>query len=133
MLRHVVRRNPESAGALQLGIICLNEAPALNVEITLEPLPGWLERWGSRLPLVVPVISREAPFYFDFHLLTMGQESIPTFQARLKYADLADRTHQVALAVDVDKQMGPSLARGNEFRELERAVERVAEAIKNKH
>lgn len=131
MLRHVVRRKPEGGGVLQLGIVCLNDAPALNVEITLEPLPEWLKNWGSGLPLIVPVISRETPFYFDFHVLTMGPEARPTFQARLKYMDLADRTYRSVLAVDVDKQMGPNFGSGKEFRDLERAVEKVADAIKN--
>lgn len=131
MLRHVVRRKPEGGGALQLGIICLNDVPALSVEITLEPLPEWLNRWGSRLPLIVPVISREAPFYFDFHLLTVGTEAMPVFQTRLKYMDLADRTYHNVLAVDVDKQMGPNLGSGHELRDLERVLEKVADAIKN--
>ena len=139
MLRHVVRRKPEGGEVLQLGVICLNDAPALNVELSLDPLPLWLKDWGTQLPLVVPMISRETPFYFDFHILMAGQEPRETFQVRLKYIDLADRTHQTILAVDVDRQMGPNLGSGNELRELhravekvERALEKVVEAIKSK-
>jgi hypothetical protein len=132
ILRHVVRRKPEGGGVLQLGIICLNDAPALNVEITLDPPPRWLVKWGAGLPLVVPVISRETSFYFDFHILTIGQEPRPTFQVHLKYTDLADKAHQAILAVDVDKQMGPSLGSGNELKELERGLGKIADAIKSK-
>jgi hypothetical protein len=131
LLRHVVRRKPEGGGVLQLGVICLNDAPALNVELTLDPLPRWLVSWGVRLPLVVPVISRETPFYFDFHFLSIGAEPSPVFQAKLKYMDLADRTYETILDVDVDKQMGPNLGSDNELRGLERAVEKVAGALEN--
>lgn len=117
---------------LQFGIICLNEAPALNVEVTLDPLPRFLEGWKSRFPLVVPVISREAPFYFDFHIMTMGEDTRPTFRVNLRYADTVDRAHHETLTVDVDKQMGPSLGIQNDLRELERAVRGVADAIKSK-
>jgi Schlafen, AlbA_2 len=127
MLRHVIRRKPEGGGVLQLGIICLNDAPALDVELTLEPLPVDLKSWGAQLPLTIPVISRQASFYFDFHQLSMA-EPTPTFQARLKYTDLANRTYQVALDVDVDKQMGPNLGGGSDL--VERAIKQVADAIK---
>lgn len=70
MLRHVVRRKPEGGGVLQVGIVSVNDAPALSVEINLDPVPEDLQKWGSRLPLMVPVISRQTPFYLDFHILT---------------------------------------------------------------
>jgi hypothetical protein len=132
MLSHVVRRKPEGGGVLQLGILALNDAPALNVEINLAPVPEWFGRLHSKLPLVVPVISRDAAFYLDFHILTMGQAPRPAFQVQLRFNDLAGRPHSSTLAVDVDTQMGPSLGDGNELRELERAVTKIADAINRK-
>jgi len=129
MLRHVVRRNPESGGILQLGLICLNEAPALDVEITLEPLPHSLEVRQAPLPLVVPVISPEAPFFFDFHTLSLVRPPEIAFHVKLKYRDLADRTYQTDLAVDVYKQLGPYFAGRNDFKDLIQAVEKVAAAM----
>ena len=46
--------------------------------------------------------------------------------------DLADRTYLSEFVVDLDKQMGPNFGSGNEFKDLERALEKVADAIKNK-
>jgi hypothetical protein len=132
MLRHVIRRKPQDGGVLQIGVICLNDAPALNVEITLSPLPKWLDRFGTQLPLIVPVISRETPFYFDFHILTIGTEPMPAFDAKLKYMDLADRVYQTNFSVNVDTQMGPSLGSGiSDFRGLERGLDKVGDAIGN--
>lgn len=131
-LRHVVRRKPEGGGVLQLGIVCLNDAPALDVHLEVAPLPPWLEKWGGKLPLVVPVISKETPFYLDFHILTLGRQPPLVYEVNLKYTDLAGRPHEIVLAVDVDKQMGPSLGSGNELREIERAINKVAEAITRK-
>lgn len=132
ILSHAVRRKPEGGGVLQLGIVCLNNAPALDVEIYMDPLPRWLEQWGRKLPLVIPVISKEVPFYFDFHILTLSKDPEPAFQVTLKYRDLAGRTHDQSLAVDVDKHMGPSLGSGHDLRDIERAVVKVAEAILRK-
>ena len=134
LLRHVVRRKPEGGGVLQLGILCLNEAPAVNVEITIDPVPRWLNGWGPRLPLLVPVISPDAPFYFDFHLLTVGNDPRPSFNVSLKYSDLAEREHRATLMVDADKQVGPNLSTGsggNDLRDVERAIRGVADAIKS--
>ena len=132
MIRHVVRRKPEGGGVLQLGLVCLNDAPALNVEVRLDPLPQWLEKWGSKLPLVVPVISRDTPFYLDFHILSMGKDPRPVFQAELQYTDIAGRTHNATLTVDVDSQMGPNFGTESGVKNLERAVEKVADAISRK-
>jgi hypothetical protein len=132
MLSHVVRRKPESRGVLQLGIVALNDAPALNVEVNLSPAPEWFARLQSKLPLIAPVISRDAPFYFDFHVLTMGQAARPGFQALLRYTDMAGRSHSATLAVDVDTQLGPSLGTTNELQDIERAVGKVADAIGRK-
>jgi len=129
MLSHIVRRKPEGGGVLQVGILALNDAPALNVEVNLTPVPEWFNGLQSKLPLIVPVISRDAPFYFDFHVLTMGQAPRPAFQVQLRFGDLAGRQHSATLAVDVDTQMGPSLGTANELKELERAVGKIADAI----
>lgn len=132
VLRHVVRRKPEGGGVLQLGIVSLNDAPALDVQVDLNPVPEWLEKWGPKLPLVVPVISRETLFYFDFHILTMGQKPHPTFQVDLTFSDLLGRQHSAVLGVDVDKQMGPNLGSENELRDVQRAIDKVADAINRK-
>lgn len=132
MLRHVVRRKPEGGGVVQLGVICLNDAPAFNVEFRLNPLPTCLRHWSARLPLVIPVISREAPFYFDFLFSSAEAELKQRYQATMKYVDSVGRIDQIDLDIDVERQLGPNLGREYELRMLERAVEKVANAIRNK-
>jgi hypothetical protein len=107
LLKHIVRRKPGGRGVLQVGITCLNEAPALNVQINLNPLPPNLSNWGTRLPLVVPVISSELPYFFDFHLLLSGKDPRPVFTMNISYRDLTESEYFLQLEVDVDKQLGP--------------------------
>lgn len=131
-LRHVVRRKPESSGVLQIGILCLNNAPALDVEFRLEPIPRWMAH--TRFPLTVPVISNENPYYLDFHILTMNDIGFGVFTIIINYSDMSGRKFSTSLAVDADKQLGPNLGIGgiNEMRGVEQSINAIAEAIKHK-
>lgn len=39
-LTHVVRSRPDDEEAVQIGIVALTEAPAIDIELAMEPLPG---------------------------------------------------------------------------------------------
>lgn len=129
LLSHFVRYNLfAKVGVLQLGIVCLNEAPALDVELSFIPPPRWLERSG--VSLRVPMISHQFPFLMDFHMMINADRCHP-FQVTVRYQDLAGRQHEQQLDVDVDRQMGPTIA-GPESREIVLAIERIANALQTK-
>ena len=109
ILKHIVRRKPENNNVLQLGIICLNDAPVLNVEIELDPLPEWLCNFKTNFPLLIPVISREAPFYLDFHMVYFPSDPKPVFHVNLKYSDLTMRPYETIFPVDPNSQVGPCI------------------------
>ncbi|HUQ72808.1 MAG TPA: hypothetical protein VM165_24990 [Planctomycetaceae bacterium] len=78
-------------------------------------------------PLTVPVISRDNPFHFDFDF-AIGLTSTNAFSVNLKYVDLVGNKHETVLAVDVRKQLGPSFFGSDPYKDLERAIEKVAES-----
>ena len=136
-LRSAIRRKPGNEGVVQLGIVALSEVPAIDVEITLDPLPPFLEKWSAqKFPLHVPVINFQLPFYFDIHLLALGEQQRPTMELQLTYRDLSGKSYQSKMHVDIDRQMGPVLmgVRGTEdierdLRDIRQALGKVADAV----
>jgi len=131
-LRHLVRRKPESSGVIQIGILCLNNAPALDVEFSLDPIPPFMA--NTQFPLTATVITYDNPYYFDFHILTMNDGGYGVFSIVISYSDMSGRKFSTSLAVDVDKQLGPNFGVGgiNEMRGVEQSINSIAEAIRNK-
>src|SRR5260370_1261566 len=139
VLRHVVRPKPADAGVLQVGIVALSQVPAIDVCINPEPVPRWLQQsWESKVPLEVPVISEQFPFFLDVHLLTLGERQSPPFQIRVTFRDVANRNYEQVFQVDLDKQSGPNLGEKGTYdivrqlMDIEREIGKVADAIKSK-
>jgi hypothetical protein len=65
VLSHVIRRKPDFPAVLQLGIVALTDAPAVDVELNITPLKGHMANLTDDLPLYIPVIDRNTPFYMD--------------------------------------------------------------------
>jgi hypothetical protein len=130
LLRSTLRQKPGNQRAIQLGIVALSDAPALNVEITMEPLPPFLEQLSAdRFPLQVPVISAQVPFFFDFDLPVFGRDR-PCVELHLKYHDIAGREYEATSTVDVERQMGPVLLGTTETEEIKRQLDDIEKALR---
>jgi hypothetical protein len=151
LLHHIVRCKPGNSRVIQLGIVALSAVPAINVSITLDPLPRLLQAWSmENFPLQVPIISEQFPFFFDIHIMTWGENEQPSFRVSLTFFDIADREYKQTFEVDIDRQMGPNLssdtgteriekelveikkAIGKELDEIKKTIGKVADTIKNK-
>jgi hypothetical protein len=152
LLRHIVRCKPGNSRVIQLGIVALSAVPAINVSITLDPLPRLLQAWSmENFPLQVPIISEQFPFLFDIHhIMTLGENEQPSFRVSLTFFDIAEREYKQTFEVDIDRQMGPNLssergieriekelvdirkAIGKELDEIKKVIGKVADNIKNK-
>lgn len=113
LLRGVLRMHPQKTRVVQLAILNLSDAPALNVELTLEPLPKKLEEhFAALFPLLIPVISREQPFAMDISIWSLGSEVFgdEPVSLRLRYIDVAGRQFVDEQTVDRKKNIGPMQA-----------------------
>lgn len=132
ILRHVVRYKPGSASTLQIGFVALGEVPAIDVSIRIEPLPEWLSGSSTdTFPIQVSVISEQFPFFFDFHILTIENSKLPTFQAELAYTDTVGRQYQQIIQIDTDRQLGPNLDFEVGLKDVERSLRNIESAIKH--
>jgi hypothetical protein len=90
IISHVIRPNPNAPTHLQLGLITVTDAPAVNVVLTIQPLKGELKRLDAELPLQIPVIDRLNPFFFEFGYRTWRSPvELEDVHIVVKYEDLS--------------------------------------------
>lgn len=93
-LTHLFRLKPDQENIIQLGILTLTDSPAVDVIISILPVPKLMNSVESIFPLKITVVDRYTPFFFD----------IATFY---KTADSFD--------VDTIIQVGYSDLTGNQY------------------
>ncbi|MDB9512743.1 ATP-binding protein [Kamptonema animale CS-326] len=140
LLSYILRRKPGNSRVIQLGIVALNAAFAINVSVEADTLPIFVSAdLKERFSLQVPIISEQFPLFFDVYMrLSDGYIHRP-FLIELTYSDIAHRTYRESFEVDMDRQLGPNLSsdKGNELivrelKELQKAISEVVKAIKSK-
>lgn len=124
MLRALLRENPQKAGVVELTIVTINDLPALNVLINLDPVPPHLaEQLPERLPLTVPLIDRSNPFRMDIatmRRLAYWLGEVP-FNVILQYEGVRAELFRDTQSIDHLRSLGPSeirLSNGNSSEKL---------------
>lgn len=128
VLRPMLRYKPDVSYVLQLGIVAASPVPALDVRIELPPLRYLSESEGTTLN--VGVIGSETPFFFDFHVLTMGTEPMAPFPLSVAYQDAGGRSFSATFQIDVTSQLGQSLGGDPGNRDIVRQLDDIEKALK---
>src|SRR4028118_1647125 len=93
LLSHLVRRKPGNSGVIQLGIIVLNAAAAINVSLKIDALPKiFTPALEEELSLQIPIISEQFPLFFDIYQISINDQELPPLEINLTYSDMANRT-----------------------------------------
>jgi hypothetical protein len=130
VLRPMLRHKPGVGYVIQLGIVAASNTPAVDVTIQLPQPPPFLSRAQAPVALSVGVISPQAPFFFDVHVMTIGAAYPGGFPVLLEYRDMAGRPFNATFDINVSAQLGQSLMgeRGND--EIVRELHDIQSAIK---
>lgn len=65
VVSHTLRVKPGVPSVVQIGVVSITDAPALDVAFTLSPLKGLLANLAKYFPIRLPVVDRHNPFYLD--------------------------------------------------------------------
>ena len=110
LLSHIVRRKPGNITVIQLGIVVLNAAAAINVSIKIDALPKkFPSDLEEKVSLKIPIISEQFPWFFDIYDIMRGSPEVRPFDLNLTYSDMANRTYQQNFEVDIARQLGPNM------------------------
>ncbi|MEM6281270.1 MAG: ATP-binding protein [Chloroflexota bacterium] len=110
VLRGLLRSNRHNARVVEMLVLALNDAPALDVRLDFDNMPPHARaQFDGRLPLYVPVIDQEHPFTMDASWFGVAENGDPTppVQLRLIYQDLAGRQYEDTQRLDPNRSIAP--------------------------
>lgn len=114
-LTHLFRLKPNREQILQLGILGLTDAPAIDTSINLLPIPKTLERRANDFPIKVPIIDRKNPFFFDISLFAGSDEHFGNdITLKLEYYDLSYNKYEQTVVIGVENST-PPITIGNDY------------------
>lgn len=129
-LTHLFRFSPTQQEVLQLGILALTDAPAVNTIINLSPVPEAFQRLRDVFPIVVPMIDRNNPFYFDVSLYAGSTETFGNnVELRLEYDDLYSNIYVQSTIIGVDRSAPPIRIGNDSGKKIIKSLEDIEKSI----
>lgn len=131
LLRCIVRHKPGNSDVIQLGIVALNAAPAIDVSVETDALPDLVTpHLEEGVSLQVPIISEQFPLFFDVCTIILDEQQFPPFHVELTYSDIANRTYRESFEVDIERQLGPNLSSDKGTDSIVQQLKDIAKVIK---
>lgn len=107
-LTHLFRLKPDKEEAIQLGILALTDAPAIDVKITVLPLPRMIQHCESIFPLQVSMIDRNNPFFFDVTTYFQAERNFgENVDLEVEYYDLSRNFYNYRSKIEVTGSVSP--------------------------
>ena len=134
VLRGMIKSSSNRSDIEQLVILALNDATALDVTISLDPLPKALEgNFKNRFPLTIPVIDKNYPFTMDISIFgkrskVFGEKPV---NLSLTYKDVAGRIFSDSYLIDPRRSTAPMQLSKDIRHEIKQAIESISSEIKS--
>jgi hypothetical protein len=131
LLRGLIRFHDKKPRTVQLHIVTLSDAPALDVKISFDPLPKMFQSVKHLLPLHISVISRQFPFSMDISHLHIGEKVFgdKPVTLHLEYKDYLGEVFQDTQSIDPNDSLGPIEIGAEITVEIRKALEKIAKEI----
>lgn len=135
ILRGLLKMHDEKSHIVELVIITLNQ-PALNVELSFEPLPKIFtehDEFSNKFPLKIPIIEEKFPFRMDISMFPGGKEvfgNIP-LTLKLNYQSLTGEKFSEEQLLDPSKNMPPMQSGAKSLDKIEKALQELTKEMKN--
>lgn len=131
VLRGVLRMHERKMEIVELVILPVNEATALDVQISFDPLPKlYAKHVSDKFPLHVPIITRQHPFTMELAFWTGSKESFGEVPVTLilEYGDLLGRQFQETQIIDIGKNLSP-IHFGDDRYDVPKRLEKISKEI----
>jgi hypothetical protein len=135
VLRGLLRMHEEKSHIVELVVLALNQ-PALNVELSFDPLPkifGEYDDFSNKFPLQIPIIEQKYPFKMDISMFPGGKQvfgDTPVY-LKLDYQSLIGEKFSETQILDPSRSLPPMQSGEKTLDEIEKALRKLTEQIKN--
>ena len=132
-LKHNWRFKPGNANVLQLGVVALTSAPAINVSLNLTDVGGSFASSRERFPLTIPVIDQANSFYLDATTWCNSTERLGDNPAlKVTYNDLAGNEYSYETKVDPQEAISPVKIGEPDSAKIAKAMEKIAKTLQQR-
>ncbi len=129
-LIHLLRLKPDKAKAIQLGVLALTDAPAINVVIKLKPLPQLLQQQPGLFSLNLSLIDRSNPFFFDIAALSQDEVRLEqNITLEVEYHDVAGYFYTYTSMIESSNPALPISIRNDDFQEIVRMLKSINDTL----
>lgn len=131
-LTHLFRLKPEKEQVIQLGILALTEAPAVDVKITISPLPQMMKNNEEVFPLKLPLIDRYNPFFFDVTTFFQAEERFgKNIILEVEYYDLFGNSYIYKMPIEVVGSLPPITLGSDNADKVVKLLEKIEKTLSN--
>lgn len=135
VLRGLLKMHDEKSYIVELVILALNQ-PALNVELSFEPLPKIFAKhtaFGDKFPLRIPIIDRNYPFRMDISMFPGGTQVFgdDPISLKLNYQSLTGEKFSEEQILDPSRNMPPMQSGKKTLDEIEEVLKELTRYVKS--
>ncbi|UHG89827.1 AlbA family DNA-binding domain-containing protein [Spirosoma oryzicola] len=129
-LTHLFRLKPSNEQVLQLGIVALTDASAINISIQIFPLPKRMEGREKDFPIAITLIDRNNPFYFDVSLFADSNEKFgDNITLQIEYYDILSNKYYEERKIGVNNATPPITIGSTPDKKIVQALESIEKAV----
>lgn len=129
-LTHLFRLKPENEQAIQLGIISLTDAPAIEVKVNILPLPEMMINLGNLFPLQISVIDQDNPFFFDVSTYSQADKLFgENVLLEVEYKDLSGNSYNYNTRLGISGSVPPVTFKNDASAKIVTALESINKAL----
>lgn len=129
-LTHLFRLKPEKEQAIQLGILALTEAPAIDVKITISPPPQMMKNHEKLFPLKLPLIDRHNSFFFDVATFSQAEERFgKDIRLEVEYYDISGNRYIYETPIEVVGSLPPITIGNDNSEKMVRTLEKIEKTL----
>lgn len=130
-LTHLFRGKPGKENVIQLGVLALTDAPAVDVKINISPLPQMIQHCESLFPLRTSIIDRNNPFFFDVAIYQQATERFGTnVSLEVEYYDLAGNFYHHRANLDIAGAVSPVNMGNDSLQQIVKSLDGIAKLLK---
>lgn len=134
IIRARLERSERKSRVIVLAIYVLNEAIALNVSVTFNPMPQAIgEYFREKLPLYIPMIRREQPFtmelyYWGIRTETFGRDALDLV---VEFEDVLGQKHSFSQLIDPDHGIDPMTLDDTDSEKIVKNLKAISSELNN--
>ena len=129
-LTHLFRLKPENEQVIQLGIISLTDAPAIEVKVNISPLPKKMTNLGHLFPLQISVIDQDNPFFFDVVTYSQADKLFgENLLLEVEYKDLSGNSYNYNTRLEISGSVPPVTLKNDASAKIVTALESINKAL----